>query len=129
MNELIVSKWVEGATNNRAVAQDMFSLKHFSWALFMQHLALEKLIKAVISSKNLEVPHIHDLWKLSSVAEIDFSSIDIGQKELDEISTFNLEARYEDYKFDFYKKATKEYTEHWMSICDSIYQFLIKELP
>lgn len=128
MNTQIVNKWVDSATNNRKVADDMFSLGHFSWALFMHHLAIEKMIKAILVYKNIEVPYVHDLWKLSNVAGIDFSSIAITQKELDEITTFNVEARYEDYKFEFYKKATKAYAEHWIRVCDTIFQHLDKEL-
>ena len=33
---------------------------------------------------------------------------------LDEVTTFNIRARYPDYKRGFYKKATKEFTERFI---------------
>jgi len=33
---------------------------------------------------------------------------------LDEMTTFNIKARYPDYKNRFYKKASKEFTEYYI---------------
>jgi len=33
---------------------------------------------------------------------------------LDTISTFNINARYDDYKLAFYKKCDLEYTKKWI---------------
>jgi hypothetical protein len=33
---------------------------------------------------------------------------------LDEITSFNLNARYDDYKKEFYALCTPEYSKHWM---------------
>jgi len=47
---------------------------------------------------------------------------------LRQISLFNLDARYEDYKEEFYKKATKKYTLKWINIAERIYQWLKKQI-
>lgn len=128
MHEEITKKWLQSAAKNKEVAEDMYKLDHYNWTLFMWHLAIEKLLKAIIVKKNLDVPYIHDLWKLSKVAGVKFENSILVQPELDEITTFNLEARYEDYKFEFYKKATKEYTEKWVGICEKMYKHLEKQV-
>lgn len=48
--------------------------------------------------------------------------------QLNEITTFNIEARYDDYKLSFYKKANKEYAEEWSEICEKIYLSIKKNL-
>ena len=48
---------------------------------------------------------------LAEKAEIKVSSTE--KEGLVEISTFNIAARYDDYKLKFYKKATKEYSQKW----------------
>jgi len=47
--------------------------------------------------------------KLAKLIEIDLDKDLI--KELTSITSFNLEARYDDYKEQFYKKATKKFTK------------------
>lgn len=127
MNENIVSKWLENSEKNVTVATDMYKLGHYNWCLFMWHLAIEKILKAYLAKQDKEIPYIHDLYKLSNYAGVDFDRIGITKDELDEISGYNLEARYEDYKYDFYKKATKEYADAWIPKCENIYKF-VKEI-
>lgn len=67
---------------------------------------------------------IHNLLKLTEQAAIEINSQ--SQDNLKEITSFNLEARYDDYKFAFYKKATKQYAEKWQDICERQYQNFIE---
>ena len=43
-----VGYWLESVKRNREVAKDNFKLKHYDWALFLWHLAIEKTLKAVL---------------------------------------------------------------------------------
>jgi HEPN domain-containing protein len=43
---------------------------------------------------------------------------------LDEITKFNVSTRYDDEKFAFYKKATKEFTEEYFKITEKIYSWI-----
>jgi hypothetical protein len=47
---------------------------------------------------------------------------------LDEISTFNINARYDNYKQDFYKLCTKEFAGIWLERIENLRQWLIKRL-
>ncbi|HLC94523.1 MAG TPA: HEPN domain-containing protein [Patescibacteria group bacterium] len=104
-------------------ARDLLRLKHYDWSLFLWHLAVEKILKAKIVSLGKSIFYTHDLVRLAKRAEIKLDKILTAQ--LDEITTFNIEARYDDYKLSFYKKVTKNYAEKWAKICDKIY-ILIK---
>lgn len=111
MNEAI-EFWLKSSQDDLDTAKKLFSLKKYNHALFFLHLSLEKIIKAVYLSKKDEAPPlVHDLVILTEKAEINISSAE--KEELVEISTFNIAARYDDYKLKFYKKATKEYSQKW----------------
>ena len=47
---------------------------------------------------------------------------------LDEVTTFNIKARYPDYKNRFYRKATKGFTESYVTKIKEFRQWLIKEI-
>lgn len=107
-------------------AGDLFQLKHYDWSLFIWHLAIEKVFKAKILTLKKQIRFIHDLTHLAKEAGISLDEKLIY--ELNEITSFNLEARYDDYKLSFYNKATKEYTQKWITICKRIYLTIINSL-
>lgn len=70
-------------------------------------------------------PYLHDLLDLDSIAEIELSE---EQKELlREINTFNIRARYDNYKSEFYERATKNYTIKHFESADKLYLWLGKK--
>ncbi len=121
---ITINNLISSAEDNIKVANDMYKLGHYSWCLFMWHLATEKLLKALLVSEDNEVLYLHNLSKLAKGANLKLNNEQT--KELDEITTFNLEVRYEDYKLAQYKKATKEYTDKWREVCER-YCIWIKE--
>ena len=90
------------------------------------HLALEKIIKAKIISQNKEIIYTHNLVRLMKLTNIPLSKE--LEDELTEITTYNIEARYDDYKLSFYKKATKKYTGKWSKICERIYKMVKRSI-
>ena len=44
-----------------------------------------------------------------------------------EINTFNIRARYDDYKLEFYKKATRSYTVKYFKSANKLYLWLEKK--
>lgn len=99
--------------------------KRYHHALFFSHLAIEKMLKArIVLATNEPPPPIHELRKLAKYARI---TLTVQQEEkLKEIETFNITARYDDYKRSFYKKATKKYATIWMNNCTDIYVWLTR---
>ena len=96
-------------------AQGLMKLGRYHHALFFCHLTLEKLLKGkIVERLDVPAPPIHDLLKLAKKLSIDFDG-NIAE-QLKEITNFNLEARYDSYKLEFYKKATKKYATKWFEI-------------
>lgn len=72
-----------------------------------------------MSIKKQPSPLIHDLVRLSE--KVGIQTRNEITLQLAEISTFNIAARYDDYKLKFYKKATKEYAQKWLTIGKDLY--------
>ena len=97
--------------------------EHPEWAFFLWHLAIEKALKGLIVKHDAVPPPIHDLEKLAAIAGI--APTPDQQDSLKEISTFAIEARYDDHKRSYYKKVTKaQYTLMWLPICEEVYTWL-----
>lgn len=109
----IVSYWIESSDKDFKTMIDLFETKNNSWSLFIGHLVVEKLLKALyVKQKNEYPPLIHDLRRLCEKAEIE---LELEQKiMLDSISRFNINARYDDYKQSFYLLCTDGFTSEWI---------------
>jgi HEPN domain-containing protein len=101
----ICTYWMESSDADFKTMTDLFETKNYSWSLFMGHLVIEKLLKAYyVKSKGAYPPLIHDLRRIGELADIKF-----GMKralEVETISQFNIKARYDDYKRNFYQLCT-----------------------
>ncbi len=125
-NEMIIH-WLEGAKDDLKTAKSLFASKRYHHCLFFCHLFVEKTIKALVVKKiNRQTPYGHNLVRLAELSGIEFS-----EEQLDllaEITSFNIEARYNDYKHRFFKKATKKYAERYFREAKGIYLWLAKKL-
>ena len=122
----IVEFWRKRAADDKATAKALLKSKRYSACLFFVHIYLEKTLKA-LATEQIEkaTPHTHDLLYLADIAKIELPK---EQEELlREINTFNIRARYDDYKLEFYKKATRNYTMKYFELADKLYLWLGKK--
>ena len=102
--------WIEGAEYDLGVANAMLKARKYPYALFMGHLALEKLLKALIVKRTkAHAPFSHSLPYLLEKSGRRMPGP--MKMRLSEFMEFHLEARYPDASRAFYKKCTKGYTE------------------
>ncbi len=98
--------WLASSEENFKSMNNMFKSKEYMWSLFIGHLVIEKLLKAnYVKMVDSNVPRTHDLLKLAVSA-----GIEIEEKKKDDlqyITLFNIETRYDEYKRDFQKNAQK----------------------
>jgi len=125
--DFVIQHWIESSEQNFYTMQKMYNSNEYSWALFMGHLMLEKLIKALYV-KRLEKHPIftHDLLRLLNKAQIDLP-IEEFEEWFDQISTFNLNARYDDYKQSFYKSCSEDFTTYWIDKINILKQWLMTQ--
>ena len=115
----IVKHWVETSDADFNTMLILFRSKSYHWALFLGHIAIEKLLKACFVKNNQTyAPFTHNLYRLAELG-----GLEISEEYADwlfKITTFNLNARYDDYKKDFYAICTDDFTEEWIKKrCDN----------
>ena len=123
----IIKYWIKTADQDWEVANHLFEKGDYSYALFFGHLTIEKILKGVFTNKkNKTPPFSHNLVYLSEKAELELT--DDNLKLLEEISDFNLEARYPDDKFSFYKRCTPEFTKNKLYQIRMLRKWLLQKL-
>jgi HEPN domain-containing protein len=123
----VILYWRESSDQNYATMQNLIKTQEYSWGLFLGHLVIEKLIKALYVKRQQKHPLFsHDLLRLAKKIDIELPA---GYDEwLDEITTFNLNARYDDYKQNFNKLCTIEFTNEWIDKIETLRKWLINQL-
>lgn len=123
-----VKFWIDGANHDWSTAKCLFSAGKYDWSLFVGHLVLEKTLKALFIQENNNQlpPKTHNLVKLARHANIKVTE----EQEilLDEVNDFNLEARYPQYKSEFYKKCTKKFSEDYFYKIDEMMKWLQSQI-
>ena len=123
----IVKYWINSAKVDALAMDNLVNNGHNLWALFVGHLVVEKLLKAYfVKTVDAKVPRTHDLLKIAQKANIELAE---EQKDfLDEVTTFNIKARYPDYKNRFYKKATGDFVNTYMSKIKDFKQWIVSRI-
>ena len=99
-----------------------------TWCLFIGHLVIEKLLKGLYAKNNFEnpiPPKTHNLILLSKKSNLNIPK-EIREK-IQVINTFNISARYDDYKKSFDKKCTDEYTKLQIQSIKEVREWLKKQ--
>ncbi|MBU6157920.1 MAG: HEPN domain-containing protein [Bacteroidetes bacterium] len=109
----IVRHWIETSDNDLNTMITLYESKSYGWALFIGHISTEKLLKAIYVKRFGEhAPFTHNLYRLGELIGLDMSNEYADW--FDEITSFNLNARYDDYKKEFYQLCTSDYTKNWI---------------
>ena len=122
-----IDYWIASAKHDLDVAETLFQNEKYDWCLFLAHLVLEKVFKALYVQNIGEIaPRLHDLVRMANMAEIEFKEETL--EFLDAVNTFNISTRYPDEKLKFYKLCTVEFTEKHFSQIKEIYKCLLQKI-
>ena len=116
--------WLNSADHDLEAAVSLFAADKFDWCLFLGHLVIEKALKAVYvrDNENRMPPRTHNLVKIAEATRLELNE-DI-KIFLDEVTAFNLEVRYPDYRRDFFKICTREFSEEKLGQIKDFLQWL-----
>ena len=125
--EELIKYWIDASEIDYRAMENLFRSKDYVWSLFLGHLVIEKLLKALAVNNNREfIPEIHDLNKLAKSAGI---QLEESMKNLfDIITSFNIEARYPDYNKEFYKKCDTGFTSDYLEKIKETRLWLLEQL-
>ncbi|MDR3297707.1 MAG: HEPN domain-containing protein [Prevotellaceae bacterium] len=111
--EKVFQHWISSSDKDFEAMMKMYQSEYYNWALFLGHIVLEKLIKAYhLKATSTHTLFSHDLRLLANRSGLNMPQ-DMAL-QLDVITGFNINARYDSFKEDFYKRCTPEYTAEWI---------------
>lgn len=123
----IVKHWIDTSEEDYQTMLSLFDSKSFGWSLFLGLISIEKLLKACYVRKhNKHAAFTHNLYRLAELNELELT--DEYADWLDKITSFNLNARYDDYKREFYSLCTVEFTKEWIEKIKIIRSWIKKML-
>lgn len=130
MNNIdLMNYWIESSDRDYESMKKNFETEQYTWALFIGHLTLEKLLKAIYAKVNKDNPYPPKVHNLNILAER--CNIELDERKTKILMTcnsFNISARYEDYKNEFYERCTKEYTSEQIENIEEVRIWLKKML-
>jgi HEPN domain-containing protein len=128
-NKELIEYWIFSSDDDNAAMISLYASGNYTWSLFIGHIVIEKLLKALYAQNNSGHPYapkIHNLLKLAKDSNIELNE-DRSEK-VSVINTFNISARYDDYNKDFYNKCTPEYTKMQIDNIGEIRKWLKEQL-
>jgi len=123
----LVKYWQGTAEHSYETMISLYKSKRYSDCLFYGHIVLEKILKALVVTKiHKEAPFIHNLISLWNIAGLPLD--DKIEIFLAEINEFNIRTRYPEYKLNFYKKCTLNFTKKYFDKIIATYSELCQKL-
>jgi len=123
-----IDHWKNQATEDWKGADLLFAGKHYSLALFISHLVIEKICKALWIRDNVSdtPPKTHNLLYLLSKTRV-FIPENIGLL-IHDANRFQIEGRYEEYRLEIESLITEEFASQNFNSFKIIFTWIIKEL-
>ncbi len=106
----LIRYWLESSDRDYSAMIHLYRKKDHNWSLFIGHLVIEKLLKAYyVSTVDNNPPNIHNLLRLAEKTDLKISE---DQKDfLITVTSFNIRARYDDFKQEFLKTCNSAFTK------------------
>lgn len=115
--------WKDNAIEDLSVARQLINSGRTRHGLFFAHLALEKILKAVVCKQTKDMaPRLHNLVRLYELAAlpVDTAKIEI----LAEMNAFNIEGRYPE---ALIRPPTKEESLTYMAQSEEVFKWLMNQ--
>lgn len=121
----LAQAWQRSSREDFKVAQSLFDKKHYAYCLFFCHLAVEKALKRIYLLRQQKLPpFVHNLARIADESGLRLDNA--LRMDLQELTTFNIKARYEIVKVQFHRHATKPYAQKWLKRTTEILDLLKK---
>jgi len=116
-----IAYWRNGAKEDWDVAQELVQNGRTRHGLFFAHLALEKMLKALVCRQTSDLPpRIHNLVRLAELA-----ALPLSQRQLDilaEMNASHIEGRYGDSP----SSPSRAEAQAYMERAEEVFQWLMK---
>ena len=126
MNEAVRS-WIERSQYDFDTAKAMLASGRYLYVVFCCQQAVEKALKAVITSRTGELPpRIHNLLRLAETAKLDLSTARL--QFLGELSAYYIQSRYPEEMSSLASTITRETAQQTLKTTGETTQWLFSIL-
>lgn len=124
-----VKYWLDIAEYDIETAEAMYVTRRWLYVAFMCHQVIEKTLKAYWSAKREDIPpYIHNHKRLAEGCGL-YELLDEDQKDfINTISTFNIQARYPEYKAQLAQVLTESTCRHIIDKTKELQQWIKQKL-
>ena len=124
----IVAHWIERAKYDLETAKAMLDTARYLYVAYMCQQAVEKLLKAIMAYQGKENMPVHNLIRLSELAEIKDNLSSEQFKFLAELTPYCIEARYGNYKESLSEIINKEKAKEVYEKTQEIFRWLYQQI-
>jgi len=121
-------KWLERVTYDFDTAKAMLKTKRYIYAVFMCQQSIEKCLKALLVYKGKEILPIHNLRRLSELANIHEEYDKTTLVKLDFLSRYYINARYKDDLKELSKGITLKVAQDFVQFTEEIVEWLYQKM-
>ena len=121
-----VDYWLHGASENMKDMRGAIKSKRRPMAMFCGHLAVEKMLKGLCAVRSIDIQREHKLIKLATISGLIAILSEEQEDELINITSFNIGARYDDFKMRFHATCTPQYVAEWSKKITAWHKYLKK---
>lgn len=123
-----VSHWLERAKYDLETAKAMLDAGRYIYVAYTCQQAVEKILKAIIAQKGKENMPIHNLNRLAESAELSEELAAERVNLLAELTAYNIEARYGDYKESLSEVVNVQKAQMLYSQTQELFQWLYTKI-
>jgi HEPN domain-containing protein len=121
-----IANWIESSNYDIKTAEHMFETKRYVYVLFMCHLAVEKLLKALYEAARERVPpKTHNLVYLMNEADLDVPEGHL--KTVESLNDISVVTRYPEDIRSLVKAFKKERAEEYLKRTRALLKWLKRD--
>lgn len=128
MKEKSFLRWIERAEYDLKTALAMLKTGRYIYVIFMCQQTIEKIFKAYLSYKNIEVLPIHNLRRLVELGYLIDKFSEEEMKKLDYLSMYYINARYKNDIKKLSKNIDKKICKEFLDFTKKVIKWLKQEM-
>jgi len=118
--------WIASAKYDMASARHMFNTKRYIHVIFFCHLAIEKMLKAMVAeSQEKHPPYTHDLYELIRLAHLDIP--EAHQVVIAKLNQLSIATRYPEDLDQLVKSYPKSVAQDFLKQSRAVLKWLEHE--
>lgn len=122
-----IENWIKSSDYDIKTALVMFKGRRYIYVIFMCHLSVEKLLKAMVAKKiNKIPPKTHDLLYLMKLADVEIPIE--HQKIIAHLNQASIPARYPEDISKMAKQYTKEIAQRYLKDTQNLLKWLKNQI-